>query len=256
MLVIPGAAPHGRNTADGDPEQRTVLAVGAHPDDIELGCAGTLAAHVDAGDRVVMLVMSAGERGPGATVAQRRAEQSLAARIIGAELYWGDFPDGRIPDGADTIGTVERLLAETAPDVVYVHAPEDSHQDHRAVSRAVESAAREVRTLLFYESPTGLGFTPTVFVDVAGTARRKLSALKAHASQVAASRRVDLRAVEALMHVRGAQARCSHAEGFAARRLVLPTAVPAAPGRAVRTDSCSRLAELSAIGTVVRPSIG
>ncbi|MGP3691515.1 PIG-L deacetylase family protein [Streptomyces sp. IBSNAI002] len=225
---------------DPVPGRRAVLAVGAHPDDIELGCGATLAAHVDAGDRVVMLVLSGGERGPGATVAERRAEQEKSVEVIGAELHWGGFPDGRIPDGCETIELIEHLIDEIRPDVVYAHAPEDSHQDHRSVSRAVESAARDVPSLLFYESPTTLSFDPSVFVEVSGTAYRKLASLQAHVSQVTASDRVDLRAIQALLHVRGAQARSGCAEGFAARRLTLPAFSAAAPANGEARASAGR----------------
>lgn len=237
MLVISRATRPVRRGDGREPRRPTVLAAGAHPDDIELGCGATLAAHADAGDRVVMLVMTDGERGPGATREQRRAEQRRAAAVIGAELRWGSFADGRVPDGFEAVGAVESVVAEIAPDIVYTHAPDDSHQDHRAVSRAVESAARRVPRLLFYESPTALAFTPTVFVDVTATAHRKLAALRAHASQVAASDRVDLPAVEALLRVRGDQSRSGCAEAFSARRLTLPASHMTAVRRTIRTEA-------------------
>ena len=74
---------------------RRVLAVGAHPDDIELGCGATLLAHSAAGDAVTMLVMTGGENGPGddATITGRRLEQEQAARTLGARLLWGGQVD-------------------------------------------------------------------------------------------------------------------------------------------------------------------
>ena len=70
---------------------RSVLAVGAHPDDIELGCGGALAAHRAAGHTLTMLVLSDGGNGPG--TADRWAEQDAAARVLDAGLVWGGLAD-------------------------------------------------------------------------------------------------------------------------------------------------------------------
>lgn len=107
-----------------------VLAIGAHPDDIELGCAGALLAHQARGDRVLMLVLTAGERGP-QEARSRVAEQEDAAELLGAELYWGGFEDCALPDDRTVVERVEKVLAHCAADTVYVHVPRDSHQDHR-----------------------------------------------------------------------------------------------------------------------------
>lgn len=199
---------------------RAVVAVGAHPDDIELGCGATLRAHALAGDRVVMLVLSDGAIGPGTNPQARRAEQGEAALRIGAEVRWGGCSDGFISDGYDTVRIIESVLGEVGASVVYAHAPDDSHQDHRAASRASASAARQVEQVLFYESPSSLNFQPQLYSDVTGCANAKLAALQAHASQVEGSRKVDLDVVAALMRVRGFEAGVADAEGFQARRFV------------------------------------
>ncbi|MGH4032274.1 PIG-L deacetylase family protein [Actinomycetota bacterium Odt1-20B] len=199
---------------------RTVLAVGAHPDDIELGCAATLRAHVLAGDRVVMLILTDGCNGPGAGAQLRRTEQDRAARRIGAEVRWGGFRDGELGDGLETIRTIEGVLKETGATTVYTHGPDDTHQDHRAASRAASSAARHAERLLFFESPSSVNFQPQLYIDVSGCAETKLQSLRAHASQVSGSRKVDLRAVDALMRVRGFQSGVEEAEGFRVRRFV------------------------------------
>src|ERR1700694_5144886 len=74
---------------------RSVLAIGSHPDDIELGCAGALLAHKAAGDRISILVMTGGENGPGSLqeIIGRRFEQEAAARLLGAELFWAGLFD-------------------------------------------------------------------------------------------------------------------------------------------------------------------
>lgn len=201
---------------------RSVLAIGAHPDDIELGCGATLLAHVAAGDSVTMLVLTGGENGPG--VAARRDEQVAAAATIGANLRWGGMQDCALTPDAATVSLIEAVLAEIDADVVYVHAPEDSHQDHRTVATATLSAARRHPRLLHYQSPSTLGFNPTVFVDVTAHLSGKLAALREHDSQVQHSAMVEPDAVLASARYWGAHARIGYAEGFAPTRMVLDLA--------------------------------
>ena len=206
-----------------------VLAVGAHPDDIELGCGASLLAHVAAGDAVTMLVMTGGESGPGA--ASRHAEQRGAAKTLGAALRWGGLRDCEMVADTATVAVVEAVVAETGADLIYVHAPEDSHQDHRATASATLSAARRLSRVLHYQSPSTLSFSPTVFVDVTAFLSGKLAALAAHGSQVELSAMVEPDAVKASARHWGAQARIGYAEAFAPTRMVLDLAP--APVRAL-----------------------
>jgi LmbE family N-acetylglucosaminyl deacetylase len=196
-----------------------VLAVGAHPDDIELGCAGTLLAHAVQGDRISLLVLTTGEQGPQASLS-RMAEQERAAEVLGASLHWGGFHDGSIPDGRPAIQAVESILRQVHADVVYAPSPSDTHQDHRAVGVAAAAAGRRTSRSLFYESPTSVSFTPDVYVDVAEHLEGKLAAIRAHTSQVLKNHLVDLEAVEAQARYHGFRARIRHAEAFEAGRFV------------------------------------
>jgi LmbE family N-acetylglucosaminyl deacetylase len=196
-----------------------VLAVGAHPDDIELGCAGALMRHVAAGDQVTMLVMTSGDRGPqGAR--SRVSEQKEASRIIGAQLLWGHFDDGSIPHGRESVAIVDAAVRDLHADVVYVHAPADSHQDHVATSLATAAAARRTARVLYYQSPSTTQFQPNVFVDVEDTVAGKIDSLRAHWSQVTQCQFVDLEAVEAGCRYWGSRARISYAEPFETPRFV------------------------------------
>lgn len=206
---------------------KSVLAVGSHPDDIELGCGASLLAHVAAGDVVTMLVLTGGESGPGA--ANRHTEQRAAASILGAALRWGGLRDCALVADAATVAVVESVLAETQAELVYVHAPEDSHQDHRAAAAATLSAARRLSRVLHYQSPSTLSFSPTVFVDVTAYLGGKLAALGAHISQVEFSTMVEPDAVQASARHWGAQARIGYAEAFAPTRMVLDLAPTRAP---------------------------
>lgn len=196
-----------------------VLAVGAHPDDIELGCAGALRAHVLAGDEVTMLVMTTGDRGPQGLTSRIR-EQEAAAQVIGARLMWGGFDDGSVPYGRDAVDVVDSALRSVGAEIVYTHAPNDSHQDHVAVSAASLAAARRAGRVLCYQSPSTTSFDPTVFVDVCQTVEEKMSSLQAHWSQVVDCPMVDLEAVQAGVRYWGHRARTRFAEPFETPRFL------------------------------------
>jgi LmbE family N-acetylglucosaminyl deacetylase len=204
---------------------RSVLAIGAHPDDIELGCGGTLAAHRAAGDTVTMLVVTGGQNGPG-LVAGRLAEAEAAARSLDCLLVWGRLRDCAVHADADTIAVIENVIRQTEADVVYVHAPDDSHQDHRAVAAATISAARHGRRVLHYRSPSTTRFEPTLYVDISAHLDRKLDALSCHRSQVESSTMVDPEVVSASARHFGAQARVRFAEAFVPARFVWDLAPP------------------------------
>lgn len=213
-----------------------VLAIGAHPDDVEIGCGGALLAHRRAGDEITLLVMTTG---PGGRAENTRiGEQEDAAALLGAELIWGGFEDCAVPDGKAAIDVVQAALARSGADLVYTHAPRDTHQDHRATASASVSATRRVSRVLCYEAPTSLGFAPSVYVNVEGLVEPKLDLLRCHMSQVMKNGIVDLEAVEAQARFRGFTARAREAEGFEVHRLLLD---PLAGRSAAGTDLlCAR----------------
>lgn len=160
----------------------TVLAVGAHPDDVEIGIGATLASHRAVGDTVVILTLSSGAVGGDADA--RRHEALASAAVIGARLYLHDFEDTRLDPAGGLITTIEDTIREVGPTVVYTHSSHDRHQDHRAVHQAVEVAARRVPSLACFQSPScTVDFRPSRFVPVDGFVDAKLEMLAAFASQ-------------------------------------------------------------------------
>jgi LmbE family N-acetylglucosaminyl deacetylase len=168
--------------ARADSRPAVVLAIGAHPDDVEIGVGGTLAAHAAAGDRLVILTLSRGA--VGGEVAVRHAEAEAAAAVIGARLVHLDFEDTHLDPAGGVITAIEEVVRDVAPDRVYTHSAHDRHQDHRAVHESVQVAARTVPGLWTYESPsTTVDFRPNRFVSVDGFVDTKLRMLAAYASQ-------------------------------------------------------------------------
>ena len=199
-----------------------VLGIGAHPDDLELGCAGALALHANRGDEVTMLVVTTGQAGPG-DVIQREMEAREGAKVIGANIVFGDLPDGSVSNHElALVHLIESVVNETNATLVYTHGQKDSHQDHRAVALASMGACRAVQQVLCYDSPSSIGFSPSVFVDISETLPQKLAALQVHATQVLGSSMASESLVQTQAGYRGFQARCGAAEGFDPVRFVLP----------------------------------
>jgi LmbE family N-acetylglucosaminyl deacetylase len=159
-----------------------VLAIGAHPDDVEIGCGGTLLDHRRRDDRISILTLSHGAVGGDRRA--RMAEAAAAADAIGAQLLFGDLPDTGIDAGGDTVRLIESVVRALDPTVVYVHSMHDTHQDHRAVATATRSATRQVRRVFAYQSPSATNdFDPMQFVSVDDVLARKVEVLQLFASQ-------------------------------------------------------------------------
>jgi LmbE family N-acetylglucosaminyl deacetylase len=193
-----------------------VLAIGAHPDDIEFGCGGTLLKLRKAGHSVNLLVMTKGESGGAAGC--RAQEQQAVADFLGAEgLFWGGFEDTKVPVDSDTINIIDRTIENTSSDMVLFNFWEDTHQDHRALAKCAVSATRHVKMALAFEVPTSDGFEPRMFVDIGDVMDEKMKLLRLHASQLDKTKVPRLMitdSVTACANFRGFQARVKFAEGF------------------------------------------
>lgn len=200
-----------------------VLAIGAHPDDIEFGCGGTLLKYSKKNQSIYMLVLTEGEVGSDAQF--RRKEQESAAEFLKVKkLFWGGFQDTKIPVNKELIQIIEDVINQTKPDLILFNYFNDIHQDHRAVAQAAVSATRHIKNVLFYEVPTTQEFEPDVFVDIGDVLDQKLELLKMHHSQVDKTRVPGLSILESASscaNFRGFQGRVKFAEGFKALRFML-----------------------------------
>lgn len=173
-----------------------VLAIGAHPDDVELGCGGTLALLARQGRKVGILHLTRGERGTRGTAEERRAEAEKAAAALGAvELAFLDCGDGGLRTGPAEEDVLIEILRRWRPDLVLGPTPHDRHPDHGRGHRLVEAAA-------FYAGLRNRGegepfrpaavfsymqhdlFTPSFLVDVTSTWDAKLASLAAYRTQL------------------------------------------------------------------------
>lgn len=171
-----------------------VVCIGAHPDDAESGCGGTLAQLAQLGHNVTILCLTRGEAGIRDSechiaAAIRTAEAERAAKLLGARVVFANQIDGQTDSGVQRSFEFGRLLASLSPDVVFTHWPLDTHRDHRTASvLAYEAWQRsgESFTLIYYEVMAGIQthhFEPNQFVDIASTHARKRTSIYAHESQ-------------------------------------------------------------------------
>jgi LmbE family N-acetylglucosaminyl deacetylase len=193
-----------------------ILAIGAHPDDLELGAAGTLAKSVKENHDVRFLVLTFGEEG-GGRKETRRKEAIESATLLGVQhVFFGGIPDRKVSEGTETIDIIEKIVNEFKPDRVFTHSSGDRHQDHRNASKATFSAARKVPDLLCYESPlTGPypSFNPQAFCDITSVFELKKEVIGCYKSQ---HQKAHLKAfaLEGLARFRGLQTGVMYAEAF------------------------------------------
>jgi LmbE family N-acetylglucosaminyl deacetylase len=199
-----------------------ILALGAHPDDLELGCGATLAKLVSRGAAVRAVIFSRGQAGAGAE-ADREAETRVALGLLGIEdVHAHDFPDTRLHQHLnELIAVAERHVREFGPQRVYTMFNGDRHQDHRTVHEASIVACRRVPQILGYETPSSYpNFVPTVFEPVDEFIDRKIEAIKVHESQ-GARLYMHEEKIRSAAHFRGVQVDLGQTEGFIPYKLVL-----------------------------------
>ncbi|AEH84702.1 MULTISPECIES: PIG-L deacetylase family protein [Mesorhizobium] len=164
-----------------------ILALGAHPDDIEIFMFGTMAAYAAQGAELTFAVATDGARGgksdPVILARVRREEATAAAALLGATPRFLDFPDGELVADAALIGALKGLIREIGPDLVITHAPNDYHADHRALSDGVRIAASFSVPVLHADTMGGTGFSPTHYIDISNHAEIKAQAIRMHQSQ-------------------------------------------------------------------------
>lgn len=202
-----------------------ILALGPHPDDIEIGCGATLLKYARAGHKVFLYIATYGELGGDRMT--RKQEQIESGEYIGVEkIFWGEFPDCQLPLSRHLITNVEDVINEVNPDYIFVNNNEDTHQDHRVLATATLSATRYIPNVLFYECPSTLNFSPNVYVDIEEYIEGKQVLLEKHASQI---RRVHVEMPDISIldiatssaRFRGIQGRIKSAEAFRSVRLFI-----------------------------------
>ena len=230
-------------------QSRTILAIGAHAGDMELTAGAVMLHQKKAGDRIVFLHLSAGEGGnpkmsPAKYLEQKRAEAQAAAKAFGAEVRFGPYRDGQVPDNDEARRWVADAIREIKPTTVITHWSSSIHKDHAITSRVAEDAVllasledvktdhpawRGIQRVLFaenWEDPKG--FQPYLYVDVTDAYDEWKAAVRQYEfirGGISSFHYTDY--YEALLKLRGAEVRFGAAQAFdvdsLGKRKVLPS---------------------------------
>lgn len=197
-----------------------VLAIGAHPDDLEYSCFGTLAKHIKNGDKVHLLCVTFGAGGAlyasNPVRLNRTKESSESALRLGADgLHFLGFTVLEVSEvKPEIIDLIKEEIDRVKPRRVYVNSPYDTNQVHWTVSKSARIAARYVDEILFFETPsTTREFSPTMYVDITDTIGTKLDCLKTHESQLEIRPYLGEEPVRTLAHYRYLKSRLGYSSG-------------------------------------------
>ena len=216
-----------------------ILAVGCHPDDVEIACAGTLAKCVQRGDTVIVCHASSGNLGhvvipPDELKVMRANEAKKAGSLAGIEVIWGGFDDLEIyENNREARDKMVDVIRYANPDLIITHDPNDYMPDHTAVSRLVFDAsfsatlpnypsktgkAAKLVPIYYMDTLAGVNFNPTEYVDISEEIDLKLQMLNCHESQIVWMRdhdHIDFPdMVKTCSRYRGYQCGAAYAEGF------------------------------------------
>lgn len=211
-----------------------ILAVVAHPDDMETHCGGVMAKYRKAGHACWVIVTTNGNKGsmvePPEQISRiRKEEQKAACRVLGMnEPIFLDFEDNMLEPGLKFLLELSAAIRRVNPDVIFTHFPEDGSNDHKATAQAVINSLINLRfknmpisapamekapSVFFFDTDGGIGFLPDIYIDITDEMEEKVTAFSKHESQTIYDPRY-LQDVELLSRFRGYQAGFHYAEAF------------------------------------------
>lgn len=208
-----------------------IMAIGAHFDDVEINCGGTLAAAQSIGYDIMIIVAGDGfyiDRNKNISrTAQSAKKECVEAlkklNLTKKNLFTLNYKETKIPFNAKIIKKIENKINTFKPDIIFTHSPHDSHQDHYNTSRNVLAASRYRNNVLFWESifPSKIIYNeisqPNIYVDISDSQKQKINAIKCYKSQIKKFNDYKLPWLEAITSrskYRGVEIGCKHAEAF------------------------------------------
>lgn len=174
-------------------KKRNVLCIGAHYDDVELACGGSIVKHIEQGDNVTVVVVSSGEyqKYDGGLIRDKeeaKREGKKAMKILGVkDLISLGKESKKIEYGVELIEKLNEIIDNRKIDIVYTHWICDIHQDHQAVGRATINAARHTPTILMYRSNWYSSpelFNGRFYVDISRFIDKKIASIKVHKGEL------------------------------------------------------------------------
>lgn len=198
-----------------------ILAIGAHPDDIEYGCGGTLLkAKEESEERVDVYLGILTKPSKKRMGEQERSKKKMQA----TELLFAEFEDTKL-EKQSVIQVLDMWIDFIRPTEIFTHWWRDSHQDHECVGKALFAAVRRsTANVYMYESVTSIQFIPTVFVDIEEQMKRKEGLIRCHRSQVMDDKVKSgfdlIRRTRAMAEYQGVMGNLECAEGFSPYRII------------------------------------
>ena len=202
---------------------KKIMAIGAHPDDIEFGCSGTLVKHREQGDFVVYVCMTSTpsvDATTGKTIrsgVELKNEVECATETLGINVVeFLQFKDLHVPFSFDSVSSLEKLIKKYEIDTIYTHWAGDSNQDHIATFKTTMAAARYVSNVFCYEQipiprHTENPMTINYYSDITDTFDTKI---KSQYKKYKAAGFDVSKNLEIMAQYRGIEANCKYAEGF------------------------------------------
>jgi len=198
-----------------------ILAIGAHPDDIEYGCGGTLLKAMEESKEKVDVYLGI-LTGPSK---KRTAEQICSKKKMQAkDLLIAEFEDTKLEKRL-AIQLLDAWIKIIQPTEIFTHWWRDSHQDHECVSRALFAAVRRSNANVYmYESMTSIHFVPTVFADIKKQMKKKEELIQCYKSQITEDKIKSgfdlIRRIKAMAEYQGVMGNLECAEGFSPYRII------------------------------------
>ncbi|HOC03673.1 MAG TPA: PIG-L family deacetylase [bacterium] len=215
-----------------------ILTISAHPDDVELNCAGTLVKFKNAGHSISMAILCNGDKGHFeikskelAEIRKKEAEES--AKILGAQIFVGLFPDLGLHINKESVDKVVDVIRQVDPDIIITHSPDDYMVDHVNTGRVAIDASfcatlpnyetkikkyTKLVPIFFMDISSGVNFQPTEYVDITEEMPIKERMLRCHQSQYTWLKEHDgidyVEFMKELSKIRGTQCGVKYAEGF------------------------------------------
>lgn len=164
---------------------KKVLAIGAHPDDIEIGCGGTLLRMKELGWEISLLIATDGSNWTLKNKEVRKIEQEQSSYFLKAQkTYYLDYKDGSLMVKPEIIDQISEIVEFENPDIIFIQYHNDTHQDHRAIHELSMSACRRRTNILEYQSVTSVDFQASIFFDISENFVQKIELLDCFKSQV------------------------------------------------------------------------
>jgi LmbE family N-acetylglucosaminyl deacetylase len=221
-----------------------ILAFGAHPDDVEIFCAGTLLKYAAAGHRIFIALATSGNQGSNIIEGReeiarvREAEQLEAAKSYPAQVRFLRYDDEGLQDNEEVRRNVLNAVRWADPDVVFTHFPGDQSTDHNVIATLVSrvmlslpgknvkaevAPIKKAPSLFYWDTAAGLHFEPEAYVDISDVMDKKQKALAMHKSQFAWMGTFQTQSLSDLCRIiaefRGLQSGHKYAESFHAFRI-------------------------------------